>query len=331
MVSILMPMKNASRYVGEAIESIVAQTYGNWELIIVDDHSTDNSVETVRSFANVDRRIHLFPNKGEGILPALQTASGRVSGTTITRMDADDLMPKDKLAVLRSTLNQADAKTLVTGKSRYFGEKEISLGYQKYEEWLNGVVDRQSFFTEIYRECTIASPNWMTRTADFQAMGGYERIQYPEDYDMVFRLRNAGFTVKGIDQVTHLWREHPNRTSRHSAVYQQASFFRLKMDYFLKSEIKPDQHLVVWGAGKKGKLVAKRLIEANLPFTWMDWRHERYQAGIYSQPIVPIENFEAIEQPIVISTVWPPDSQKRDIERFVKENHLRMGVNFFEF
>ena len=60
LVSIIMPSYNAARFIGESINSVLLQTYSNWELLIVDDCSKDNSVEVVRKFANIDKRVVLF-------------------------------------------------------------------------------------------------------------------------------------------------------------------------------------------------------------------------------------------------------------------------------
>ncbi len=245
-------------------------------------------------------------------------------------MDADDLMPGDKLERLLNTLQSSPPKSVATGKVQYFSEQAIvSPGYVKYQDWLNAVVDQKSFFDEIYRECTVASPNWIMHTKEFLAIGGFNCIIYPEDYDMVFLLRNNGFNIVGSKHITHLWREHPERTSRNMKMYQQDAFFRLKLDYFLKRE--KTSSLTLWGTAKKGKLVARILLDQHQAFTWIDWQSEKYNCGIYEQIIHPLDRFLQLKNPQVINTVTPPNQQQEQINLFLKKHGLILGKNYFVF
>ena len=74
LVSILIPFKNTEEFIAECLESILKQTYTNWELLIIDDKSTDSSFTIVESFAQNDNRITLLKNSGSGIIDALQLA-----------------------------------------------------------------------------------------------------------------------------------------------------------------------------------------------------------------------------------------------------------------
>ena len=74
LVSVITPFKNTEKYLSECIESLIGQTYANWELIAINDHSTDNSYSIVEEYAKKDGRIKLFDNDGNGIIEALRTA-----------------------------------------------------------------------------------------------------------------------------------------------------------------------------------------------------------------------------------------------------------------
>lgn len=80
LVSIIMPSYNAARFIGESINSVFLQTYSNWELLIVDDCSKDNSVRIVRKFADIDRRVRIFPlekNVGGSCCPEYSYRTGK--------------------------------------------------------------------------------------------------------------------------------------------------------------------------------------------------------------------------------------------------------------
>ena len=98
LVSIIMPSYNAARFIGESINSVLLQTYSNWELLIVDDCSKDNSVEVVRKFANIDKRVVLFSlEKNVGAAAARNVAIEHAQGQYIAFLDSDDVWEEYKL------------------------------------------------------------------------------------------------------------------------------------------------------------------------------------------------------------------------------------------
>ena len=98
LVSIIMPSYNAARFIGESINSVLLQTYSNWELLIVDDCSKDNSVEVVRKFANIDKRVVLFSlEKNVGAAAARNVAIEHAQGQYIAFLDSDDVWDEYKL------------------------------------------------------------------------------------------------------------------------------------------------------------------------------------------------------------------------------------------
>ena len=104
LISILMPVKNAGLFLDECLNSILEQSYSKWELIAVNDNSTDNSLNLLNIHAKKDKRIKVLKNKGKGIIDALRSAYKQSQGEFISRMDADDLMAVDKLKVLKNNI-----------------------------------------------------------------------------------------------------------------------------------------------------------------------------------------------------------------------------------
>ena len=98
LVSVIMPSYNASRFIAESINSVLLQTYSNWELLIVDDCSKDNSVEIAQRFANIDERVRLFPlKKNVGAAAARNMAIEHAQGQYIAFLDSDDVWHENKL------------------------------------------------------------------------------------------------------------------------------------------------------------------------------------------------------------------------------------------
>lgn len=115
-VSVITPCYNGARYIGETIESVVAQTYPNWEMLIVDDGSTDHSAEVIGQYAAKDQRVKLFRQKNAGSAAARNNGIRRASGQYIALLDADDLwLP----AFLEKQIDFMDAHNAVCAACAY--------------------------------------------------------------------------------------------------------------------------------------------------------------------------------------------------------------------
>jgi len=276
-VSILMPVFNEELYLHSCIESIIKQSFRNWELIIVDDFSSDDSFSLLGQFANNDQRIKLLRNKEKGIIPALKLAFANTSGRLITRMDADDIMPQQKLERLSSNLRKLGSGNIVSGKVKYFSDGILNDGFLKYEHWIN----EQKFLENIYKECTLPSACWMAFKSDLLSIDAFNSSQYPEDYDLLFKFYEAKLRINGLDDVLHLWRDHPLRASRTDPNYADQNFFSLKVEAFKKIDLKSNSNLYLWGAGKKGKALAVELVKQGLPFRWVTQNQKKIGKHIY--------------------------------------------------
>lgn len=303
LVSILIPFKNTAEFISDCLQSIQKQTYTNWELIIVDDHSTDASYALVESFAKNNPKIKLLKNTGSGIIPALQLALKTSSGTLITRMDSDDIMRPKKLEILAGNLCKKGKGHLAIGLVHYFADNGIKAGYKSYEMWLNALTESGSNYSEIYKECVIPSPCWMVYKSDLLACNAFNPNRYPEDYDLAFRFYKNNLKCLPCDNTLHDWRDYSHRTSRTDAHYAENHFIPLKLDYFLDLDWDTEKTLVVWGAGNKGKFIAKSLIKKNIKFEWVCNNPKKIGINIYGKILRPFKDLEKITNPQSIITV----------------------------
>ncbi len=292
-----MPVKNAGPYLKPCIDSIRAQSFNNWELIAINDNSTDGSDEVLEEYTQLDKRMITAHSKGTGIVAALQTGYALSSGNCIHRMDADDLMPVNKLEKMISVAAQG---AVVTGKVKYFcDEYEVGNGFRKYEGWLNGLMEGGEFWRDAFIECSIPSSAWMIDRTDFELIGGFKSSLMPEDYDLSFRIMEHKLDVIKIQEVIHFWRDSSSRTSRNEEQYFPMAYLPLKVHYFLKLYRTEKKSLVLWGAGKKGKQVAKELIERNVPFDWITGNINKVGKDIYGvvlqdEEVIKDENIQII-------------------------------------
>ncbi len=264
-----MPVRNAAAFLPRCIDSIQAQSCRNWELIAIDDQSDDGSHKVMQSYVNQDERIKVYQNTGKGIIEALRLAYTHASGQFVTRMDADDYMARDKLQLMSTALRQAGEGHLSIGYVKYFSEAELGNGYVNYASWLNDLTMMASNFSEIYKECSIPSPCWMVHRTDLDHCGAFDINIYPEDYDLAFRFRKQGLKVIPVTEILHYWRDHESRASRNDDNYKDNLFAKLKVPHFIDQDYNPERQLILWGAGKKGKQIAKLLHEEAVPFLWI--------------------------------------------------------------
>lgn len=329
IISIVTPVKNGSPYLQECLDSIIAQSEERWELCIVDDHSTDKTWEILQRYATLDSRIRPFKSQGVGIIHALQTGYLESSGSFITRMDADDVMLPHKLEVLHQGLIHQGLGHLAIGGVEYFSDQSVGQGYQVYADWLNQMTQEGSNWSDIYKECVIPSPCWMLYREDFDASGGFDSHRYPEDYDLCFRMYYTGLKVIASSQILHRWRDYPDRTSRNDPNYADNRFLSLKLDWFSKIHLPTTKQIVIWGAGSKGKLIAKHLIEEGKPIQWITNNQNKIGRDIYGQVLEAVEKIR-IENSLVIIAVANPSDQQEIIDS-LKSGGLLKGDDFLLF
>ncbi|WP_142786467.1 glycosyltransferase family 2 protein [Changchengzhania lutea] len=330
LVSILTPFKNTESFLEDCLNSILNQSYQNWELLIVDDHSTDASYALVNRFAEKDQRIKLFKNADSGIIDALRVAFKHSRGEFVTRMDSDDVMRPNKLETLVGNLLQYGKQHVSIGLVDYFSADGIKEGYKNYETWLNDLTKTGTNYSEIYKECVIPSPCWMAYKSDLIACGAFEPNRYPEDYDLAFRFYKYHYTCIPCDIVLHNWRDYSTRASRTDAHYAENHFIDLKLDYFLELDYDDTKTLVVWGAGNKGKLVAKQLIKKGIDFEWICDNPKKIGKDIYGKILKPFNALETMGSCQSIITVANRTAQK-DIKNYLANLDLQPITGYIFF
>jgi GT2 family glycosyltransferase len=209
-VSVLMPAHNAARYVAEAVESILAQTYTDFEFLIVDDGSIDDTPKILSRYAESDRRIHIISRPRTGIVRALNELIALARGDLIARMDADDIaLPvrfEQQVAYLK------DHPECVLVGSRVFvidpeGDELTILGQAlSHEQIVDDFLAR--------RGQMVYHPAVMFRRNAVVNIGGYDdRMIEAEDLDLFLRLAEVGRIINLPDPLLK-YREHLKKSGR---------------------------------------------------------------------------------------------------------------------
>ncbi|MBU6325151.1 MAG: glycosyltransferase, partial [Bacteroidetes bacterium] len=273
LISILLPFRDAGPWLRDCLYSIREQSLHNFEVLMVNDGSSDHSVLIALEFAAADPRFVPLENPGRGLVPANRFGLSRARGALVTRMDADDLMPPRKLEMLSSPLLEAGKGHVSTGHVRYFPREDLGMGTLHYEQWLNERCLHNDHWNWIWRECVIPSPCWMAFREDLLDLNAFEHDIYPDDYELMFRFFRAGFRVIPVNELCHLWRQHKQRMSRKHEGFKTEAFFQLKINLLHQRFDLPSKRLVLLGHGRKGKLLADMLPETQ-EFTWFSEREK---------------------------------------------------------
>lgn len=152
MVSIILPVFNAERFLPQCLDSILGQSYLQWELIAVNDGSKDRSLEILKSYEKRDDRIHIISKKNEGVSIARNVALSQVRGEYIYFVDSDDIVMQDALSILIRTLESNNATFVKSdflpinehGKQLFINKKQ---GIRRRYE--GKIIDSEMFYSKI--------------------------------------------------------------------------------------------------------------------------------------------------------------------------------------
>jgi len=259
LVSVLLPVRDGADTLPEALESIRGQTLTTIEILAVDDGSRDESHAILQEVAKADPRIPVFRQGPLGIVPALELARRNARGRYLARMDADDLALPGRLKA-QVDLLESDSRTVLAGtRVAYFPREKVRVGALRYEGWINGLTTHETMERDLFVECPVPHPTFLLRAEAVELVGGYRERDWPEDYDLVFRLWEAGGRLAKVPAVLLKWREGGARLSRTHGTYSEEAFRRCKVHFLLRTHLDGGRGVVVWGAGPVGKAFAREL------------------------------------------------------------------------
>ena len=331
LVSIIMAVKDTAPYLRDCMDSILNQTYQNWELLAVNDHSSDETPQILQEYANKDARIVFLNSDRPKLIPTLQIGYAHAKGMLINRMDSDDKMPDYKLEVLVNEWLKHGKGTVIAGGTEHFvDEGVVGDGFLKYERWLNEVARTSTHYQQIYTECVIPSHCWILHKDDFDLVGAFDPIIYPEDYDLCFRFYREKFTIIGMDKILHHWRDREDRISRTWEEYKDNRYFAMKLRFFYEIDRDYSRPLVLWGGGRNGKDMAKLLQARKDTFHWVCDNERKIGKDIYD---VRMEHFDAIkdlENPQIMVVVSSPDG-KKEIQAIFDQWEKKPVVDYWFF
>ncbi len=206
-VSVVMPVYNCERFVGEAVESVLGQTFGDLELIVVDDGSTDGSAAIVERYAEVDRRVRLVSREHRGIAATRNEAITMAAGVYLAASDSDDVSLPERFARQAAYLDDHADCALVGCRVLLVDPERAPLRLVNLETTHDEIVEANLHLDGFY-----VAGGYMVRREAMVSMGLFRgEIALGEDRDMYLRLAERG-RLANIPEVLYEYRQHAENT-----------------------------------------------------------------------------------------------------------------------
>lgn len=205
LVSVITPAYNAERFIGETIESVLKQTYSKWEMIIVDDKSTDRTVEIVESYMEKDPRIKLIKlEKNSGSAIARNTAMDNAKGRYLAFLDSDDVWMEEKLERQLQFMKENDIAFSFTKYVRMTEDGKLTRAISK--------TPKRVGYKQLMKHCVIGC---LTVMIDREKIGEERmiNIRTRQDYVYWLTLMKKGFDAYGLPEVLAKYRLVENSIS----------------------------------------------------------------------------------------------------------------------
>jgi len=283
-----MATRDAVRFIDECLDSIAAQSLSNFELIVIDDGSGDDTLSRIEPRSRRDKRILVCPRPRRGLVPALNEGLELCRSRIVVRMDADDRMHPERLRRQLAYLELHADIDVVGTRVRAFPAHRVGVGMREYLRWQNACVSPQAMADDIYLEATLSQPSAAFRRDVVMRHGGYRDGDFPEDYELWLRLARAGCRFGKCCDVLLEWRQREDSYSRTDSRFSRDAFDRLRARYLADDpRLAEGRPLVYWGAGRVTRKRCRHLIERGFPpAAWIDIDAKKLGARLDGVPVV---------------------------------------------
>ena len=222
-ISVVMPAYNAEKYIEEAIQSILDQSFKDFEFIIINDGSADNTLNLVQEFQKKDDRIVLIDRENMGLVHSLNEGISKSKGEYIARMDADDISLENRFIEQLKFMKSNSVDICGSSVQLFTGKNDIKV-------WSYPLLDRDIKFSLLF-SCTFAHPGVMMRRRIFSSLR-YRDCKYAEDYRLWVDAALSKFKMANINKVLLKYRLHENQVSCKNLTLQKSQSLLISNFYF---------------------------------------------------------------------------------------------------
>jgi glycosyltransferase involved in cell wall biosynthesis len=229
-ISVLLPVRNAAPWLRASLASLWRQSVRDFEVIAVNDGSTDDSGEMLDDAAGHEPRLRVFHTAHRGLPTALNTGLAQARGTLIARHDADDLSHRRRFEWQRALLDAEPGVAVAGGRLRMFPAADTRQGMARWTRWHNSLLTHEEMAREVLIDSPLAHGTAMIRRTCLEQVGGWHERGWAEDLDLWVRLLRAGARFAKRPEVLYGWRQHPGSATWRDPRYERERFNALKLE-----------------------------------------------------------------------------------------------------
>lgn len=330
VISVLMPCYNVDTTLDDAISSLIGQTLSDFEVVVIDDGSTDATLTRLYFWGSRDKRLKVIPNPHLGIIPTLNRGLELCQSDFIARMDADDCSTPTRLRQQVDMLTNHPELAVVTSLVKGFPEEKLGAEFRTYISWLNGLITGEDIKHSMFIRSPMAHPSVAYRREWIERVGGYQDHGWAEDYDLWLRLYLAGAGFSKLPEVLLEWRDHPHRLTHTNSRYSKLNDLRMKAHYLLHGPLSNFSQVMIVGVNPAAEQLGKQLLQLGCPLTAYVGSNLPFNDQILS--IISYQEFfdrlHAGQRPAVLLAENDQD-QVALIAQQLEVNQMRQGVDWF--
>ena len=268
-LSVLLPVRDAGLYLAPALASLWRQTIRDFEVIAVDDGSTDGSGERLERAAALEPRLRVIHTARAGLPAALNTGLQHARAPVVARHDADDLSHRDRFARQLDHLTAHPRTAAVGCRLRLFPTADVTDGMRRWARWHNSLLTHEAMAREALIDSPLAHGTAMIRGTWLARVGGWRDLGWPEDLDLWLRMLARGARLGKCEATLYAWRQHPASATRRDPRYAPARFADLRLDALRRGFLARRRAVTLVGVGR----------------TLQEWESRLAATGIRVQPI----------------------------------------------
>lgn len=326
-LSVLLPVRNEAHHLPAALASLFRQTLTGWELVIVDDGSTDGTAAILTEAARGDFRIRVLRRPAEGVVAALNAGLSLCRAPLVARMDGDDICHPRRLEAQVAWMNEHPETAVLGCAVRHFPRPCLQGGMRAYEGWQNALLSDEEIRRDLFVESPFAHPSVVFRRDVVLEAGGYRDAGWAEDYDLWLRLAAAGARFARLPEVLLFWRDRPQRLTR-TAPNCTAEAFRLcKVHHLCAGYLRGAKEVTLWGAGMEGKAWRLALAGAGIRVRrWIEVNPNKIGQSIHGAPVEPINVLKPGAGPLLVTV--GAKGARAQVRNYALEAGLAEGRDF---
>lgn len=329
MISVVVPCFNAGVGLGACLDSLLTQTWTDFEIIAVNDGSTDATRDILLDYGERDARIRIFERTHQGVVAAMNFGMEQCRGEYLARMDSDDVCLPDRLALQKAHLDTHGHIGLVGGQVRFGGDPHSAKGYKTYVDWTNTLVCELEISLSRFVESPFANPSIMFRKELVSRYGPFYDGPFPEDYELLLRWMAHGVRMDKVPQEVLVWNDPPSRLTRTDQRYAPEAFYRVKAGYLARwLKARGVFRVSIIGGGRITRRRAMMLEEHGIVITsWLEVDPDKIGQRVCSRPVHSWHELGAPQGEFLVSYVANRGARAR-IARELAQRGWTAGENY---